>query len=127
MVVYTRFDSVRDPLLFAHTFGIVEEDLERGEPVVLELYNNTGETITGYHSDPVFMISDYDPTIRSSSARSSKENTSSASGSMSAIAAKTISPPTNHASNASSSPHNSSPAAGSKNGLSPKPGFLGSE
>ena len=90
--VYTRFDAVGDPLLFSHTFGIVEEDLERGEPVVLELYNNTGETITGYHYDPVFMISDYDPTIRSSSARSSKDTTSSASGSRSAIAAKTISP-----------------------------------
>ena len=66
MVVYTRFDAVRDPLLFAHTFGIVEDILERSEPVVLELYNNTGETITGYHYDPVFLISEYDPTRRSS-------------------------------------------------------------
>ena len=54
VVVFTRFDSVRDPLLFAHTFGIVEEDLERGEPVVLELYSNTGETIIGFIMIPCF-------------------------------------------------------------------------
>ena len=54
VIVYTRFDAVRNPLLFAHTFCTVGDIEEHSEPVVLELYNNTGETITGYHYDPVF-------------------------------------------------------------------------
>ena len=47
----------------------MEAILERSEPVVLELYNNTGETITGYHYDPVFLIVEYNPRSRTNGNR----------------------------------------------------------
>ena len=49
---YSRFDSPTiDPDVLAKVIGRVENT---GDPVVLDLHNNTGNGYTGYHYDPIF-------------------------------------------------------------------------
>ena len=65
LVVYARFDSdVLPP--DEHVFGVGEEVPHREAPVVLELYNNTGTGFTGFHYDPVFLITEHNPSSGSS-------------------------------------------------------------
>ena len=62
LVVYSRFDSeaIR-PHDLAHTVGVEEDVPGRGAPIPIELYNNTGDGITGFPHDPVFTVSEHDP------------------------------------------------------------------
>ena len=53
MIVYTCFDGeVVNPLESALLCGVSSEATV--PPISLELYNNTGNGVTGYHYDPVF-------------------------------------------------------------------------
>ena len=82
-VVYSRFDSEEiRPHDLAHTFGVEEDVPGRGAPIPIELYNNTGDGITGFHYDPVFTVSEHDPRTNSSVEKDSNKNVGSrASGS----------------------------------------------
>ena len=78
LVVYTRFDSeARSLHALSHISGVPEDVIDRGAPLLLELYNNIGSGITGFHYDPVFPTSEYDPTVRSSCDRNPKGKYSS--------------------------------------------------
>ena len=57
IIVYTRFDSsILDPVESAMSFGMQTASAAETSlgPIDLEMYNNTGAGITGYHYDPVF-------------------------------------------------------------------------
>ena len=57
IVVYTRLDSpILDLVASAMSFGMQMANAAGASlgPIDLEIYNNTGTGITGYHYDPVF-------------------------------------------------------------------------
>ena len=94
VVVYNRFDSEEtDPHILAHTFGVGQNVPGIGAPVVLELYNNTGGGITGYHYDPVFTLAEHDPRNTSSANQNISKNVGSrASGSKDSVSSTPSAP-----------------------------------